>query len=78
MSDCPKEVLDVQIQNIIHPPALDPYNQRVQRVQRVMLAASGSKPVRESEEVFLMDRLQYRHHRTLNDFVLQRGDAKRP
>ena len=42
-----------------------------------MLAATGSEPVREPEEVFLLDRVEYGDNRTLDNFVLQRRDSQR-
>ena len=48
-----------------------------ERVQRIMRAAPGPEPVGEAEEVFLVDRVQHRGHRPLDDLVLQRGDRQR-
>ena len=59
----------------VHLRARDPDRQRV---QRIMLAAPRPEPVREPEEIFLVDRVQDLDHRSLNDLVLQRGDAQRP
>ncbi len=42
-----------------------------------MLAASGAKSIRESEEVLLVDRVQHLDERALDDLVLQRRDAQR-
>src|SRR5271157_4458691 len=42
-----------------------------------MLAASGAKSIRESEEVLLVNRVQHLDQRALDDLVLQRGDAER-
>src|SRR5262249_45897196 len=50
-------------------PAADPDDQRI---QRVVLAASRSEPVREAEEVFLVDRTQHRCRGSLDDLVFQR------
>ncbi len=49
----------------------------VLRVQCIMRTASGPEPVREPEEIFLVDRVQHLDHRTLDDLVLQRRDAER-
>ena len=49
-----------------------------ERIQRVMLAAPRPESVREAEEVRLVDRVQYLHHRPLDDLVLQRRDAQWP
>ena len=42
-----------------------------------MRTASGPEPVREPEEIFLIDRVQHLDHRTLDDLVFQCGDAER-
>jgi len=42
-----------------------------------MRAASRSESVREPEEVFLVDRVQHRNHRSLNDLVFESGDRER-
>src|SRR3982751_5946594 len=43
-----------------------------------MRASSGPEPVREAEEVFLIDCIENGDDRTLDDLVLQRGDTQRP
>jgi transposase len=47
-----------------------------QRVQRVMLAATGAEAVAEVQEVFLPDGVQHLDQRALDDLVLQRRDAQ--
>src|ERR1700741_111419 len=42
-----------------------------------MRAAPRPEPVRDAEEVFLVDRVQQRDHRPLDDLVLQGGDRER-
>ena len=42
-----------------------------------MLAAPWLEPIREPEEIFLVDRVQHLDHRALDDLVLQCGDAQR-
>ena len=42
-----------------------------------MRSTPGPEPVTEPEEVFLVDRVQYRRRRPLDDLVLQRGNCKR-
>ena len=49
----------------------------VQGIQRIVLAAPGPEPVREPEEVLLVDRVQHRDRRPLDDLVLQGGDRQR-
>src|SRR5271157_6434728 len=62
---------------IEHPVHSLPLDARRQRVQRLVRAATGPEPVREAFEVDLVDLVEDRHHRLLNDFVLQRCDAQR-
>ena len=49
----------------------------VERVQRVVLAAPRSEPVREAEEVRLVDGVQHLDRGPLDDLVFQRGHAER-
>ena len=49
-----------------------------ERIQRIVLAAPRPEPVREAEEVLLVDRVEHLDHGPLDDLVLQRGDAQRP
>lgn len=65
---------DIGVENEIHLPAGDPDDQRV---QRVVLAAPWPEPVREPEELLLVDRAQHRRHRPLDDLVFGRGDRER-
>jgi len=48
-----------------------------ERIHRIMRAASRSEPVREPEEVFLVDRVQQRLHRPLDNLVLQGRNRER-
>ena len=68
-----EEVTDVCVEHPVH--AL-PHDADPERVQRVVLTASGPKPVREPQEVLLIDRVEDRHDRVLDDFVLQGSDAQ--
>ena len=43
--------------------------------QRVVLAAFGPEPVRESKKVFFVDRVQHRGSRSLDNFVFEGGDT---
>jgi hypothetical protein len=47
------------------------------RIQRVVRAAPRPEPVRDAEEVLLIDHVQQRDHRPLDNLVLQRGDRER-
>src|SRR5712692_7087577 len=69
-----EEATDVGIKHPVHPLPLDAHRQRVQRLMR---ATTGTKPVREAFEVDLVYLVEDRHHSLLNDFVLQRCDAQR-
>src|SRR6266581_5977436 len=66
--DLVEERSDIGVQYEAHLLAADP---DAERVQRVMRAAPWPEPVREPEEVCLVDRVQQRDHRPLDDLVLQ-------
>src|ERR687897_1540030 len=69
------EATDVRIEYPVHLSLLDPDRERIQRIMR---PAPGSKPVREAQEVRLIDGVQHLDHRPLKELVLQRGDPERP
>ena len=69
-----EEPRNVGVEYPVHPSGRDPHHERVQRVMR---AASWSEPVAEAEEILLVDRVQHRRRRPLDDLVLQRGDRQR-
>jgi hypothetical protein len=69
-----EKAFDVQIE---HPVHFSRQQSRGQRIQRLMLAASWSDPVRESEEIRFLDGVQHLDRRTLDDFVFQRRDSER-
>jgi hypothetical protein len=69
-----EERADVGIEHPVHPA---PAETDPERVQRLMLIAPGSEPVGEAEKVRLIDGVQHRDHRLLDDLVLQRSDAQR-
>jgi hypothetical protein len=48
-----------------------------QGVQRIVLTASRSEPVREPKEVFFVDCIKHLDHCTLNDLIFQCGDPQR-
>lgn len=68
-----EERSDIGVENEVHPPADDADHQRV---QRIVLAAPWPEPVREPEEVLLVDRAQHRGRRPLDDLVFERGDRE--
>jgi hypothetical protein len=61
-----EERLDVCIEHPVDPFPLQPHPRSI---QRLMLVAPQTKPIREAEEVGLADRAQHRHHRLLDEFV---------
>src|SRR5580704_3508363 len=65
-----EEAADIGVQDEVHLAAADADHERIHRVMRT---ASGPEPVREPEEVLLVDRVQHRSCRSLDDLVLQRG-----
>src|SRR5262249_2557933 len=67
-----KETANVSIEHPVHSLPLDAHRQRV---QRLVWAATGPKPVREAFEVHLIDLVEARPHSLLNNFVPQRRDA---
>jgi hypothetical protein len=50
----------------------------VQGVQRIMLTASRSESIGKTDEVLLVDGLQYCRNRLLDDLVLYTQDGERP
>jgi len=68
-------VLEIQVEHPVHLLSHDPGDERIQRVMR---AAPGPKPVGEPEKVRLVDGVQHLDQRPLQDLVLQRGDTERP
>jgi site-specific DNA recombinase len=69
-----KEASNVRIEHPVHTLPLDAHRQRVQRLMR---AASGPEPIRESLEVHLINLVENGHHGLLYDFVFQRRYAQR-
>ena len=66
---------DVGVKDVVHPSAID---RRHQSVQRIVRPASGPEPVREPEEVFLVDGVEHHDGGALDDLVLQGCDRQRP
>ena len=67
-----------RMSTIEHPVHLLRQQSGVERIQRMMLAAPRPEPVREAEEVGLVDGVQHLDRGALDDLVLQRGHAERP
>src|SRR3979409_2787824 len=74
VTDRVEERTDIGIEHPVDPSLPQPEGERV---QRVVLAASGPESVAESQKLSLVDRRQNRHHRRLDDLILQCGDAER-
>ncbi|CAA9891054.1 hypothetical protein METHB2_330007 [Candidatus Methylobacter favarea] len=75
MTDAIEELLDVGVQDGVHPGAHDP---KRERIQRIMLASPWPESIREPQEISLIYGIQHFHHAALDDLVFQRGDAERP
>jgi hypothetical protein len=71
--DRAEEITDVCVQHPVHARAHD---DDPQRIQRIVLAASGPEPVREPLKVLFVDGVEDCHDRMLDDFVLQGRDAQ--
>jgi site-specific DNA recombinase len=65
---------DVGVEYEVHLPAADPDDQCI---QRIVLAALWPEPVREPEEILLVDRAQHGRHRSLDDLVLECRNRQR-
>ena len=70
-----EERLDIGVKDPVDFARLDPVRERV---QGIVLSVPGSEPVTKSQELRLVDRREDRHHRCLDDLVLQGSDAERP
>ena len=70
-----EETTDVEVE---HPVHLSRQHSGIERIQRMVLAASGPEPVREAEEVSFVDGAQHLDRGTLDDFVFQRSHPERP
>src|ERR1043166_9182857 len=66
---------DIAVQNPVH---LLPRDRDVQCVQRLMLAAPRSEPIRETPKVLLVNLIEDGDHGLLNNLVLQRRDPEWP
>src|SRR5215831_2720779 len=65
---------DVSVKNVVHPLLRERLRECV---QRLMLATSRSKAVREAQKVLLIDCLQDSDHGLLDDLILQGRDPQR-
>ena len=62
---------DVGVKNPTHVP---PHDSHPERIQRVVLASTGSESIGEPQEVLFVNLIEDRHHRVLDDFIFQRSD----
>src|SRR5712664_1573458 len=69
-----EKAFDVQIK---HPVHFSRQQSGVQSVQRLMLAAPWSEPVRKTEKVRFVDSVQHLDRHALDDLVFQRRDSER-
>src|SRR6202030_2717677 len=74
LTDLIEERPDVGVHYPVHLSAFDPDTERIHRIMR---AAPRPEPIREPEEVFLVDRVQQRSYRPLDDLVLQGRNRNR-
>src|SRR6185437_2717424 len=74
LADRIEERTNVGVDDEVHPAALNPAHERAHRIMR---AAPGPEPVREPEEVLLVDRVQNRRCCPLDDLVLQGRNRQR-
>src|SRR5580658_6650732 len=70
-----EKALDVRVK---HPVHLSPINPGVESVQRIVLAALRTESIGEAKEILLVDGLQNKHYRLLDDLVLQTQNAEWP
>ena len=62
---------------IKHPVHFPRQQSCVERAQRLVLAAPGSEPVREAQEIRFVDGVHHLDRRALDDFVFQRRHSER-
>jgi hypothetical protein len=74
LADRIEEAPNVGVDDPAHLRAADPDHQRI---QRIVLAAPGSEPVREPQEIFLINLAQYGGGCSLDDLVLERRHGER-
>ncbi|KMY28612.1 hypothetical protein AA993_22495 [Pseudomonas putida] len=74
MVDLIEERRDICIQYPVHLLTLE---RDRQRIQRIVLATSRPKPIRETQKVLFINRIQNGNDCLLYDLVLQRGNAQR-
>src|ERR1700722_804240 len=70
-----EEPTNVRIEYPVHSLPVDSH---VQRIQRLVRAASRTKPIRKAPKIHLIYLVEDGHHRLLDNLVFQRSDAQRP
>ena len=71
MSNFIEKAPNVGVKNPIHFPSHDSHPERI---QRIVLASTRAEPIREPQKVLLVNLIEDRHHRVLDDFIFQRSD----
>ena len=66
---------DVRVKNEVHLLVGDPDRQSV---QRIVLTALRPEAIAEPEELFLVNAVQHRNGRSLDDLVFERRHRQRP
>jgi hypothetical protein len=69
-----QEAANVRVKNVVHLLARDPDDKRV---KRIVLAALWSEPVREPEEVLLIDPVEHHERCSLDNLAFEGGDRER-
>jgi hypothetical protein len=70
-----EKLLDISIEHPAYFLRTDPNRKGIQSLMRT---TPKPKPIRESEKVRLIDRIQYLEDGTLDNLILQRRDSERP
>src|SRR6266545_2906714 len=70
-----EEPPNVRIEHPVHAPRFDADRERI---HRLVCTAPGPIPVREAQELRLVNRVQHLDDGALDEFVLQRGNPERP
>ena len=69
-----EETPDIGVENPVHAHGIDANRKRI---ERMVLTAPWPEPIREPEEILLVDRVENSDHGTLEDFILQSGYTQR-
>src|SRR5260370_40281888 len=72
------EIVEKALQvHVEHPVHFLPLDANIQCVERLVLAASGTKPVGETPKVFLVNLVEDLGNSALDDLVFQRRESQR-